>query len=215
MTRVVLAGTALALAAGAIVLLSTTLGTEVQGVALLGAALGGVLGLVPDRSPLARVGGFLVGLAAAGLGYVARAALLPDARSGRAVAVVLVVLACVAVTAATRRRVALWSMLLGAGALAGAYEATYAADPSNILTTVPAAATAVLLTSAAGFLATALLAPVARTGLADDELSPAERAEREAFEAREAREIHDAHRGRPDAQPSGVAALLPLDSREA
>lgn len=174
MIRVVLAGTVLALAAGVIVLLAPALGADLQGVALLGAAVGGALGLVPDRSAGARVGAFVVGLVAAWAGYLLRAAVLPDAPAGRAVAVVVVVLLCVAVTAATRRRLPLWAQLLGAGALAGAYEAAYTADPSAITATSPTAASAVLLTAAAGFLATALLAPVARVGLADESLATRE-----------------------------------------
>ena len=103
---------------------------ELQGVALLGAALGGTLGLVPDRSPAHRVGGFAVGFVAAWLGYALRAAVLPDATSGRAVAVLLVLLVCLAVAAGTRGRLPLWSTLLGAAAMTGAYEATYTADPT-------------------------------------------------------------------------------------
>jgi len=204
MIRVLLAGTVLALAAGLIVLLAPTLGAEVQGVALLGAGVGGALGLVPDRSPGARAGAFVVGLVAAWLGFLLRAAVLPDAPSGRAVAVVVVVLLCVAVTAATRRRLPLWAQLLGAAALAGAYETAYTADPSAITTTSPTAASAVLLTAAAGFLVTVLLAPVARAGLTT-ELSAGERAEQAD------REAHAA--GSP--RPSGVAALQPLTTREA
>lgn len=211
MIRVVVAGTVLALVAGLIVLLAPALGTEVQGVALLGAAVGGTLGLVPDRSPAARVGGFLVGFVAAWAGYLVRAAVLPDAPSGRAVAVVLVVLVCVGVTAATRRRLPLWAHLLGAGALAGAYEAAYTADPANVAATSPTAASAVLLTAAAGFLATALLAPVARAELGD-ELSAGERAE-------QADRADRADRPEPGPAPAavpapGVGMLRPLTTRE-
>lgn len=157
MTRPLLAGSVLAAVAAVLVLLSGVLGPETQAVALLGTALGGALGLVPDRSPAQRAGAFAAGLAAAWAGYVLRAAALPDAPSGRAVAVVLVVLVCTAVAAGTRGALPLWASLLGAAALAGAYEAAYAADPSGVVTTSPTSATAVLLAAGAGFVATSLL----------------------------------------------------------
>ncbi|ADG73193.1 hypothetical protein Cfla_0274 [Cellulomonas flavigena DSM 20109] len=160
MIRHVLAGVFLAVLATLTVLLSGVLGAEVQGVALLGAALGGALGLVPDRTPAQRAGAFAAGFAAAWIGYLLRAALLPDAPSGRAVAVLVVVLVCLAVGAGTGGKLPLWATLLGAAAMAGSYEAPYAADPSGFATTSPVHATAVLLTAGAGFLATALLGPV-------------------------------------------------------
>lgn len=157
MTRPLLAGSVLAVLASVLVLLSGVLGPETQAVALLGTALGGALGLVPDRSPAQRAGAFAAGLAAAWAGYLLRAAVLPDAPSGRAVAVLLVVLACTLVAAGTRGSLPLWATLLGAAALAGAYEAAYTADPSGVVATSPGAATTVLLAAGAGFVATSLL----------------------------------------------------------
>lgn len=172
MTRHLLAGGVLALGASALVLLSGFLGAEVQGVALLGAALGGALGLVPDRSPVLRAGAFAVGFAAAWLGYLLRAVALPDARIGRAIAVLVVVLVCLAVAAASAGRLPLWATLLGAAAMAGAYETAYTANPTAFLTTSPAQATAVLVAAGLGFLATAVLAtalqPRPAEALADD-----------------------------------------------
>ncbi|KQS99738.1 hypothetical protein [Cellulomonas sp. Leaf395] len=157
MKRHILAGVVLALLTTAIVLFS---GPELQGVALLGAALGGALGLVPDRSPAQRAAGFAVGFLAAWLGYALRAAVLPDAAAGRALAVLVVVLACLAVAGLTRGRLPLWSALLGAAAMAGAYEATYAADPASFVTSSATTATSILLAAGAGFFATSLLGVV-------------------------------------------------------
>lgn len=157
MKRHILAGLVLALLTTAIVLFS---GPELQGVALLGAALGGALGLVPDRSPAQRAGGFAVGFAAAWLGYALRAAALPDAAAGRAVAVLIVLGLCLAVAGLTRGRLPLWSALLGAAAMAGAYEATYTADPTAFVTSSATTATSILLAAGAGFLATSLLGVV-------------------------------------------------------
>ncbi|MGW6129181.1 hypothetical protein ACWFNE_04055 [Cellulomonas sp. NPDC055163] len=157
MTRPLLAGPVLAVLAAVLVLLTGVLGPETQAVALLGTALGGALGLVPDRSHAQRAGAFAAGLAAAWAGYLLRAAVLPDAPSGRAVAVLLVVLTCTLLAAGTRGALPLWATLLGAAALAGAYEAAYTADPSGVLATSPGAATTVLLAAGTGFVATALL----------------------------------------------------------
>jgi len=157
MKRHILAGLVLAVLTTVIVLFS---GPELQGVALLGAALGGALGLVPDRSPAQRAAGFGVGFLAAWLGYALRAAVLPDAAAGRAIAVLVVVLVCLGVAGLTRGRLPLWSALLGAAAMAGAYEATYTADPSAFITSSATTATSILLAAGAGFLATSLLGVV-------------------------------------------------------
>jgi hypothetical protein len=144
-------------------------------VALLGGALGAVVALVPDRGPAARLGGFAAGFVAAWIGYAVRAALLPDTSGGRAVAVGLVVLLCVGVTALSMNRLPLWSTLLGTAALSGAYEFTYAAAPPEFLSTSFSTATTLLLNVAVGFLAAALVAPAAQTARPDaahDELDP-------------------------------------------
>ncbi|WP_081844441.1 hypothetical protein [Cellulomonas sp. URHE0023] len=156
MKRYILAGLVLAVVTTLVVVVASP---ELQAVALLGAAIGGTLGLVPDRSPAQRVGGFAAGFAAAWFGYALRAAVLPDATSGRAVAVLLVLLICLAVAAGTRGRLPLWSTLLGAAAMSGAYEATYSSDPTAFVGSSATTATSILLAAGAGFLATALLGP--------------------------------------------------------
>ena len=153
------AGIFLAVLAALLILLSDTLGLEVQSVTLLGVGIGAALGLVPDRTPVQRLGGFAVGFAAAWLGYLLRAAVLPDAASGRAVAVLIVLLVCLAIAMVTRGKLPLWATLLGASALAGSYESVYVLDPTAFLTSSPSSATAVLVAAGAGFLATTLLAP--------------------------------------------------------
>jgi len=159
MRRYILAGLVLAVLATLLVVLSDALGLDTEGVALLGGALGGALGLVPDRSPAQRAGAFLVGFVVAWIGYALRAAVLPDATAGRAVAVLAVLLVCLAVGAATRGRLPLWATLLGAAAMAGAYETTYAADPTAFLSSSATTATSILVAAGAGFVATALLGP--------------------------------------------------------
>lgn len=168
MRRSLIAGLVLAVFAALIIGLGELFGLDLQPVALLGAALGGVLGLVPHRFPLGKLGGFVLGFVIAWIGYALRAAVLPDAPGGRAVAV-LVVVALVAVACAiSADRVPLWSALLGAAAIAGAYEEIYTNAPSQFLKESPTAATAVLLAAALGYLATTLVVEGQRAVAADE-----------------------------------------------
>lgn len=160
MRRTVVPGLMLVLASVVVMLVSAAMDLELESVALLGAALGGVLALVPHRTPLVRVGGFAAGLAVAWAGYLVRAGLLPDSAGGRAVAVGLVVLACVAIAAATRDRLPLWTLLLGAAAMAGAFELSYVAAPPEVAANSVSAATTLLFTVAVGFLAASAFGPV-------------------------------------------------------
>jgi hypothetical protein len=162
MRRNLLAGLCLAAAAGLLVIVGAALDLELESVALLGAALGAVVALVPDRTPLVRLGGFAVGVVAGLLGYLLRALLLPDTSGGRAVAVVLVLLLCVGVSAVAQDRLPLWSLLLGTAGLVGAYEFTYAEAPPELLTTGMATITSLFLSVAVGFLATSFASPTTR-----------------------------------------------------
>lgn len=154
-----LAGLSLALTTALAVLVSSWFDLQIESVALLGAAAGAVLALVPDTTPLARLGGALLGMVAALVGFVLRAAVLPDSAGGRAVAVAIVVLLCTAVAVLTFQRIALWAPLLGAAVFAGAYERVYAAAPPELPETSVSTLTAVLVSMALGFLATIWAAP--------------------------------------------------------
>jgi hypothetical protein len=138
------------------VLLGAFFGLELDHVALLGMALGAVVGLVPHGRAVHRLVGFGAGFAVAWIAYLMRAAVLPDSTSGRAVAVLAVVLACVLVTVVSRHRVALWAPLVGVAALVGSYEEAYTAAPSQVVDTSMTSATAVLLAGAVGFLVSTL-----------------------------------------------------------
>ena len=159
MRKTMLAGVVLALAAALAVWLGDFFGLELDSVALLGAALGAVVALVPDGRPGLRLSGFLAGIVVTWIGYVVRAALLPDAASGRAVAALVIVLLCTVVVAAAMGRIPFWSTLVGVGALVGAYETTYAAAPPEIATTSVSTVTALLMTAGIGFLAASFFAP--------------------------------------------------------
>lgn len=161
MRKTIIAGLVLALAAALVMWLSGALDLELESVVLLGAAVGAVVALVPDRSPLVRFLGFAAGFVVAWVGYFVRAQYTPDTAAGRAVAVGLILLLCVAVVAVSAGRLPLWSTLLGAAALAGGYEYTYAAAPQEVITTSVSAATSLLFCIAVGYLVAATVAPQA------------------------------------------------------
>ncbi|MGN6251306.1 MAG: hypothetical protein ACTHNS_05775 [Marmoricola sp.] len=164
MRRNIVAGLCLAAAAGLIVVASAAFDLGLESAALLGGALGAVVVLVPDRTAAVRLGGFAAGLVVAWIGYVARASALPDTAGGRAVAVMVVVIVCVGLNAATRDRLPVWTLLLGLAGFAGAYEFTYDQAPPELLSTSISTATTLIFNVAAGFLAASFLAPVARGG---------------------------------------------------
>ncbi|MDR6865117.1 hypothetical protein [Phycicoccus sp. 3266] len=163
MRRGLVVGLVLAVFAALIIGLGQLFGLDLQHVALLGAALGGVLGLVPHEPPLGKLGGFLVGFVTAWIGFALRAAVLPDSASGRAVAAFLVVAVIGVACAVSAGNLPLWSGLLGAAAIVGAYEETYTNAPSQFLQESPAAGTTVLFAVALGYLAASLL-PIGERG---------------------------------------------------
>lgn len=171
MRRTVLVGAVLTVAAVLVVLISDLLDLELESVALLGVALGAVVALVPDRSPLMRLVGFLAGFVLAWVGYLLRAGVFPDSTGGLAVAVALVLGLCVVVAAASRGRIPLWATFLGAAAMVGAYEYTFAAAMPEVMTTSPSTVTSFMVTAGLGFALVALLAPRE----ADASVSPNER----------------------------------------
>jgi len=155
MLRTLLSGFVLALCTAVVLMIGG--GSDLEHVALLGAALGGVIGLVPHDPPLGKLGGFALGFVVAWIAFGVRAAVLPDSTFGRAVAAFLVILVCGAVAAVSAGRVPLWSTLVGAAAIVGAYETAYTSSPPTFLTASPQAATTVLLAAAVGFIGTTVI----------------------------------------------------------
>jgi hypothetical protein len=152
--QILLTGAGLALVAGLLVDQGSHLGADLPHAAVLGIALGAVIGLVPDSSLAGRMLGFGAGFIAAWLGYALRAGVLPDIAMGRAIAAVIVIGIVTLLAAGTSGWVPLWSGLIGAGALVGAYETTFAALPTSFVDDSTAAATSVLLAAALGLLIT-------------------------------------------------------------
>ncbi len=159
-TRTLLAGAALAVAAFLLADQGAVFGADLPQVALLGAAAGAVLGLVPDRTAAARLGGFLTGFLAAWMGYALRAGVLPDIPMGRAIAAVAVVALITVVSVATANGLPLWAGFLGAATLLGSYETTFAATPTSFVSDSMTAVTTSLLAAALGFLVTVLVSEV-------------------------------------------------------
>lgn len=157
MRRSLIAGLVLAVLAALITALGGVFGSNLEHVALLGAALGGALGLVPHQYDWGRITGFLLGFLAAWIGFALRAAVLPDSSNGRAVATFLVVAVCALVCAFSAGRLPLWSALLGSAAIVGAYEEIYTNAPSQFISESPEAGTTVLLAAAFGYLATSVV----------------------------------------------------------
>lgn len=161
MRKTLLAGLVLAVATLVVVWLSRTFGLELESAALLGVAVGAVVALVPDRTLVWRLAGFAGGVGAAWVGYLLRAGYLPDSTAGRAVVLVLVIALC---TLVALTKAPLWSALLGAAALAGAYEFTYKAAPPEVMATSLGAATSLLFCAAVGLLAAVLAAGPSESG---------------------------------------------------
>lgn len=159
MRNTLLSGLLLVVAAFIAVMGGAWLDLEVDQIALSGVAAGAVVALVPHADVVRRLGGFVVGVVLGLIGYFVRAALLPDTSGGRAVFAALTVALCVVVAAATIQRLPLWSLLLGAGTFAGAYEAAYNVAPPLILDTSINALTGLAMCVAFGFLAGSFAAP--------------------------------------------------------
>lgn len=160
MRRSMIAGLVLAVFAALIIGLGELFGFDLQHVALLGAAIGGALGLIRHPYAWGRIAGFLVGFLAAWVGFALRAAVLPDSAAGRAVAAFLVILICALACGFSQGRLPLWSALLGAAAIVGAYEEIYTNAPSQFVSQSVEAGTTVLLAVAFGYLATAVVSDV-------------------------------------------------------
>lgn len=157
--KTLLPGVLAAVGAVLAMLIATAADLDVEAVALLGVAVGAVLAIVPDAALGWRLVGFAGGLVVCWVGYLLRAAVLPDSTGGRAVWIGLVLLLATAVAMAGLGRIPLWSALLGAATLAGAYELTYSEAPPEVVSTSTGAVTSLLLMLGVGFLAGSATAP--------------------------------------------------------
>ncbi len=164
------AGLLLAVAAALTVLLGEAWGLDLVGVTVLGLSLGAAAAVIGGGTLGFRVAGVVVGVLLTWAAYALRAAVLPDSDLGRAVGFALLFAAIGLVAALAVGRLPFWSLLLGAAALAGAYEAAYTANPPLFASESVSAVTSVLLTLVIGLLAAtaAGVDPTARRGAHED-----------------------------------------------
>ena len=156
MRTTMISGLLLTIAAALTMLLSSWFDLELEPTVLLGVTACAVLALVPDLSAARRVAGFVLGVLASLVAYLIRAGYTPDTAAGRTVYVVLAIALCVLVVVVSANRLPLWTVLLGAGTFAGAFEATYSAAPPRVLDNSVGGVTTLLLCAAIGFLAAGL-----------------------------------------------------------
>jgi hypothetical protein len=164
----IIGGLLLVVAAPLLVGASSALDLELEPVVLIGTALGAVVALVADRTPGVRLGGFVLGVVLAWVGFLVRAGYLPDTAGGRAAAIAVTLALCVGLAAATRDRLPLWTLLLGAGGFAGAYEATFSAAPPEVVSSSTSAVTSYVVAVAVGFLVCAAVSPTRRVDTTPD-----------------------------------------------
>ena len=124
---------------------------------LLGVAVGGVLALAPGGHKLGRLAGFLVGVVISVLGYGLSAGFLPASSGGTAVQMLVVFLLVTAAAALSFGRMPLWSLLLGAGAFAGAYDWVYQDKPYDYLSSVVQVLGTFLVVFGLGYLTASLI----------------------------------------------------------
>lgn len=152
----VVTGALLAVAVVAVIGVSSAMDLEIEPYALAGVLAGGVVALIAERSVFARLGAFAVGFVASWIGFVLRAALMPDSDGGRAVAAAITLLICVAAVAISRTHLPLSAMLIGVILLAAAYETDFVANEAEVVHTSLDALTALLVAVVVGFAVTAL-----------------------------------------------------------
>lgn len=111
---------------------------------LLAVGAGLVLGLIPDRTPLARYGAFLIGLV---LGLIAFAAGMAGP-----VGFVAAILLLTIISGLTGGRLPLWAMVLGSGIFAAMYGPDLIATGWYFLTQYPSAFFVALAGSSGGFI---------------------------------------------------------------
>jgi hypothetical protein len=168
MRRTVLVGVLLALFAFLLVDHGGHLGLGDTFMVLLGASLGAVVGLVPERSPLLRAAAFVLGFVAAVVGYAIRVGVLPDIPIGHALAAAIVVLIATGIAAGSGNRLPLWAQLVGAAAFIGSYETQFTQNPTQFTSQWLGAGSTVLLAAAFGFLAASIATEATATAGTDD-----------------------------------------------
>lgn len=156
MLRTVLHGAVVALAAGVLAVLGTTIGTTSPWPLLLAIALG----LAAAPATVTRLAAAALGAGLGLLAYAALLALLPATASAVAAATVVAVLVLTGVAAATRGALPLWAGLAGYAIFGALYAPRAEAAPTAFLSEAPAALVTVLLALGLGALVATLAGAV-------------------------------------------------------
>jgi hypothetical protein len=116
------------------IVVASALNLEIDSV-FFGLAIGGVLAFVSDRSAVGwRIGAFVVGLIVTMAGYLIRILALNESLIGQILFAVIVGILIMAICGLSSGRLPLWSGLLGAAFVIGAYESNFLAAPQDITT---------------------------------------------------------------------------------
>jgi hypothetical protein len=168
MARTAVGGAILAVVAFFLILFGDALNLDLERAGLVGVALGAVIALVPDRTPLLRAAGAVIGFLVMWGGYAVRVSFFPDTDMGRALTALVVILVLMGVSVASLNNIPLWSLLAGAAAMGAAYETTFMNLPSAFPYESPTAATQMALAAGVGYLAGSFLAPTSEPGPSDE-----------------------------------------------
>jgi hypothetical protein len=159
MGKTFIAGLLLVVAAIVTIILQSVMGLEIDSV-FFGLMVGAVLALVNDNSStLGRLGAFLVGLIVAMAGYIIRILVLNESLPGQILFALIAALIIAGICAVTSGRLPLWAGFLGAGLVAGSYEASFLAAPQDITTDLFTNVSQALVPMAIAFLAGIFVKP--------------------------------------------------------
>ena len=156
MKRTLFSGLALALAAVATVYIGEALNLGLPS-PYFGIAIGGVLALAPGGHKMGRLGGFLLGVVVALLGYAVSAGFMPQNNAGSAIPAFLMIGLATVVSLLGFGRMPLWSVLLGVAGYTGAYDWVFEDNVPEFLTTAPQTLGTFLVIFGIGYLVGALM----------------------------------------------------------
>lgn len=123
---------------------------------LFATGCGALLGLYQQRSPGMRIGAFFLGFVVGWLGYVLRAAFLPDSFVAEGIAAFIGIAIVTIICGLTRNKLPFWGAMLGLIAITGAYNAAFTAAPYDFVSSSLATTGALLAAAGIGMLAVVL-----------------------------------------------------------
>lgn len=153
MKRTFLIGIAAAVIGGLGLFIASALGMTFQNT-IIGVGCGVIIAIVPIGSPVARLGGLLIGFALGIFFSAMQLGLLPGGASvaGSAVALAVVMIVIALISGFTSDRVAAWCMLLGALAFVAGFLPTAETTPWTASDDLPSSVFSLLAMALIGFL---------------------------------------------------------------